>query len=273
MTRRSPLPLVTMLLGAVGCSVAPYDADYAEAVARHREAAPFAILQPAPTDFAAGRVAVRVPVDFSLVVPPAPPAEGQPPPVPLHTSRLRPDFLETLAGYQGTVEKRLAAENVELPVSVAVWALPAADRPRAALEKSILDKVRSDEAFKAGSVQWQDREVKPRDGGPATWRVLSLAGPQVFEGVVAGNPEVKRRDGSCELWLSADPVEDLRVMLVWRVPETLTGSLQVSPAEAAETVARTVTIRPPPAGGEPPAEAKSGPTTPTDPAADRKGDF
>jgi len=265
MTRRSPFALPAILLAAVGCSSARYDADYAEAVARHREAAPFAILQPAPTEFASGRIKVRLPADFTLIVPPPPAVEGQPPPVQLHASRLRPEFLQTLAGYQGTMERRLSAENVELPVSVAIWTLPVADRPRAALEKAILDQARSDEAFKAAPAQWQDRDVKPHDGGPAAWRVLSLAGPQVFEGMVAGNPEVKRRDGSCEVWLSAEPVESLRVLLVWRVPEKLSGSLTVSPAEVAETVARTMSIQPPPAGGEAAAEAK--PAPPPEPAA------
>jgi hypothetical protein len=74
--------------------------------------------------------------------------------------------------------------------------------------------------------------------------VLTLVGPQVFESVVAGNPEYKRWDGTCEIWLSADKQQELITVLAWRVPEKAAGSLAVPLPQLAETVARTVAIVP-----------------------------
>ena len=99
-------------------------------------------------------------------------------------------------------------------------------------------------AFKDGNPVWADRRVEPRDGGPGDWRVLTLVGPQVFESVVAGNPEYKRWDGTCEIWLSADKQQELTTVLAWRVPEKVAGSLAVPLPQLAQTVARTVAIVP-----------------------------
>lgn len=65
-------------------------------------------------------------------------------------------------------------------------------------------------------------------------------------GVVAGNPEYKRWDGTCEIWLSAEPEQELITILAWRVPEKVAGSLSVPLAQLAEVAARTVVITPPP---------------------------
>lgn len=231
-----------------GCSAARYDADYAKAVERHRSEAPFAVLQEVPAEFAAGRLMARLPQGFGAVVAESTEAAGEPA-ARLDPSRLRPPFLDALAGYEGTFERRLPADAAEVPVSLAAWRLPAADGSRAALEKSLLDKARGDNSF-TNAPAWVDRQVVPRAGGPAAWRVLQLSGPQLFESVVAGNQEYKRWDSTCELWLAADPTSDVRPLLVWRVPAVVAGQLPVPLAELAETVARTVTIRPPAAADE-----------------------
>lgn len=243
MNHRRPRLTPCLVLLAAGCSAARYDADYAKALDKHRSEAPFAVLQTMPVEFAAGRMTARMPQGFGAVLAEAGGDPGQPAPR-LEPSRLRPAFLDDLAGYEGTFERRLAADAAELPASLAVWSLPAADGSRAALEKSLLDKARGDEAFQKTESAWADRQVVPRAGGPAGWRVLSLTGPQLFESVVAGNQEYKRWDATCELWLGADPASDSRVLLVWRVPAPVAGQLPVPLAELAETVARTVAIQP-----------------------------
>jgi hypothetical protein len=229
-----------------GCSTGRYDADYAKAVAAYRDAATFAVLRPVPDVFASSRVMINLPVGFSRVTDGPPVAEGGPP-VAADPSRLRPSFLVAFPGYQATHEQRLAADGAELPVAVAVGVLPAS-AGRAALERTILEQARGDEAFKGGQSAWEDRDVAPRDGGPRAWRVLTLIGPQVFESVVAGNPEYKRWDGRCEIWLSADPQQELITLLAWRAPDKLARELAVPLSQLAETAARTVAIGPADAG-------------------------
>jgi hypothetical protein len=225
-----------------GCSTGRYDADYAKAVAAYRDAATFAVLDPVPDGFASSRVLINLPVGLSRVTEGPPVVEGGPP-VAADPSRLRPPFLTEFPGYQATHEQRLAAEGVELPVAVAIGVLPAS-AGRAAVERTILEQARRDEAFKGGSAVWVDRQVEPREGGPRVWRVLTLAGPQIFESLVAGNQEYKRWDGTCEIWLSADPQQELITVMAWRVPEKLTSSLPVPLSQLAETAARTVAIGP-----------------------------
>lgn len=236
---------VWIVLLASGCAAGRYEADYAKALEKYRGDAPFAVLQAGPVDFARGQLKARLPQGFVAITP----GEGAPDP-----SRLRPRFLENLAGYQGTFERWLTADAAKLPASVAVWSLPAADGSRAALEQSLLDKARGDEAFKNADQAWEDRQVVPSAGGPAAWRVLSLSGPQVLESIVADNREYKRWDASCELWLAADPVAESRTLLVWRVPAQAAGELTVPPSRLAETVARTVATVQPPATDEAVAE-------------------
>lgn len=234
--------VVSLALLVAGCSTGRYDADYAKALTAYRDAAPFAVLQPQPATFAEGRVSLSLPLGFVEVVDGPPAVEGGPPIKP-DPSRLRPPFLAELPGYRATHEQRVAAEGGELPVAVAIGVLPGADE-RATVEKTILAQARGDEAFKDGNPVWADRRVEPRDGGPGDWRVLTLVGPQVFESVVAGNPEYKRWDGTCEIWLSADKQQELTTVLAWRVPEKVAGSLAVPLPQLAETVARTVAIVP-----------------------------
>lgn len=251
--------LVSLALLVAGCSTGRYDADFAKALAAYRDAAPFAVLQPEPTKFAAGRVSLRLPLGFMQVLDGPPLVEGGPPVKP-DPSRLRPPFLAELPGYQATHEQRFVAEGAELPVAVAVGVLPAS-AGRADIEKSIMEQARADEAFKDGRQAWADRQIEPRGGGPRDWRALTLVGPQVFESVVAGNQEYKRWDGTCEIWLSADPHQELITVLAWRVPEKVTSSLPVPLPELAEAAARTVSIGPAaaaPVAGEASAEPPPG---------------
>ena len=244
--------LASLALLVAGCSTGRYDADYAKALSAYRDAAPFAVLQPQPTEFASRRVSMRLPLGFVEVVDGPPLVEGGPPVKP-DPSRLRPPFLTDLPGYQATHEQRLAAEGAELPAAVAVGVLPAS-AGRAVVEKTILEQARADEAFKGDSQGWADRQVEPRGGGPGDWRVLTLVGQQVFESLVAGNQEYKRWDGTCEIWLSADPQQELIMVVAWRVPEKVAGSLPVPLSQLAEAAARTVAIGPAPVApvdGEP----------------------
>jgi hypothetical protein len=246
--------IALITLGVAGCSLATYDADYAKAVEQYREAAPLAVLQPSPAEFAEGRIQVRLPGGFTAIA-------GQADP-----SRLRPAFLEKLPGYQGTYERQVTANAVELPVSVAVWSIPTRGRSRADLEKSLLERARGDEAFKNAAPSWVDREVSPAAGGPAAWRVLSLTGPQQFESVAAGIQQYKRWEAACDLWLSANQDGDIRTLLVWRVPATVAAELPVPLPELAATVARTVTLAQ--VAGEDPAAGEADEAAPPEPSPD-----
>lgn len=260
------LSLISLSLLVAGCSAGRYDADYEKALTAYQDAAPFAVLQPQRASFEADRMSLRLPIGFMEVVDGPPAVEGGPPIKP-DASRLRPPFLGELPGYQATHEQRFAAEGAELPAAVAIGVLPAS-AGRAAVEKTILDQARADEAFKNGGQGWTDRQVDPRDGGPRDWRVLTLVGEQIFESVVAGNPEHKRWAGTCEIWLSADPQQELMTVLAWRVPDKVAGSLPVPLMQLAEAAARTVAIgpgRPDPA--EPPAVAEPPPEQPQPAAA------
>lgn len=247
--RRPVIAAIALL--AAGCSASRYEADYAKALENYRSDAPLAILQPVPAELSAGRLQARLPQGF------APVASGGEDVGPIDPCRLRPRFLESLAGFEGTFERWLGTDAAKVPASVAVWLLPAGDGPRAALEKSLLDKVRGDEAFQNTSQAWEDRQVVPKAGGPAAWRVLSLAGSQLFESTTASNPEYKHWDSTCELWLSADPVAESRTLLVWRVPTQVAGELAAPPGQIAETVARTIS-HPAPAAAEPAPPAAGG---------------
>jgi hypothetical protein len=248
--------LVSLALLVAGCSTGRYDADYAKALSAYRDAAPFAVLQQEPAKFATGRVSLRLPEGFTELV------DG--PPVKPDPSRLRPPFLREFPGYQATYEQRLVAEGAELPASVAVGVLPAS-AGRADVEKTLLAQARADESFRNDSRGWADRQVEPRDGGPRAWRVLTLVGPQVFESVVAGRQDYKRWDATCEIWLSADPQQELITVLAWRAPDKVANSLPAPLSQLAETAARTLAIGPAaaaPVAGQPAAEPPPGEAAP-----------
>ncbi len=235
----------SLVTHASGCSTSRYDADYARAIDAYREAAPFAVLEPTPRllQGEAVNVSLRIPAGFVAVEDGPPVEEGGPPSKP-DRSRLQPPFLVDFPGYRGTFERRISAGGTELPVSLAIGGLPAGSRTRAEIEAAIVRQAGSDESFGKGTFAWTDRTADSVAGGPGTWRVLSLAGPQIFESVVAGNVEYKRWDGICEIWLSAGADEAVRTLLVWRLPRQIVEGLPLPPDHLAEVVARTVSAEP-----------------------------
>ena len=249
------LLLIGLGLGTTaGCFVGGYDAQYAEAIKAFEESAPFAVLRPEAAVVEPG-IRLRLPEEFSSL--------SDQPADKIDPSRLRPPFLRDLPDDQQTFERRFSVAGTEFPYSLAVWVIPAA-KPRQEIEGAILQRARADDSFADTKPAWEDRAIVPVAGGPASWRVLSLNGPQIFETLLAGSSEYKRHPGICELWLSADPDRERQLLLVWRYPESVAPLLAIPPAEIAETVARTVAIEPagdgaPAEGAEPPAEPENRP--------------
>jgi hypothetical protein len=233
-----------------GCSTARYDADYAKRVEAYRGEAPFAYLQRAPESIG-DRLTMRLPREFTAVPRRQEyldPATGERKEQPVDPSRLRPAFLGQFPGYVDTFERRLTADNAEYPVAVAFGTVPANGKQVAGIEAVILQQAEADDAFKGGGQAWESREVVPIAGGPTAWRVLSLRGPQVFEGVVATMAEYKRLPGLCEIWLSADPDQEQTMVMAWRCPDAIAGLLPVPVSRLAELVARTAAVPAEPAG-------------------------
>jgi hypothetical protein len=227
-----------------GCSATRYDADYAKRIETYRSEAPFAYLQPTP-ESVAGRLELRLPRDFAAVPRRGEQLDqttGEQKDQPTDPSRLRPPFVDQFPGYADTFERRLTADNAEYAASVAIGIVPGDGKQVAAIEAAILSQVQADDAFKGGGEAWESRAIAPIAGGPATWRVLSLRGPQIFEGIVATMVEFKRQPGLCEVWLSADPDQERTAVIAWRCPDAIAGSLDTPLSQLAELVARTVTI-------------------------------
>jgi hypothetical protein len=251
--------LVVGALLAAGCSSAGYDADYAKQVETYRAEAPFAYLVRTPESIG-GKLDLRLPRGFDAVPRRQQKSDettGEMRDVPIDPSRLRPPFVDQFPGYIDTVERSLTVDNAEYFASVAIGSVPGDGGQVAAIESAILRQVRADDAFKGGDQTWESREVQPIAGGPAAWRVLSLEGPQIFEGIVATMPEFKRQPGRCEIWLSADPDQKTTAVIVWRCPNVAAELLDVPVNRFAELVARTVAFPPAPAEGEAADEAEN----------------
>jgi len=224
-----------------GCASRPYEQDYQQRVADFRGQAVFATLATDPTEFANGRLKLRLPSILGL------PQEDDGTKI-----RARPPFVLDFPGYAAAYEKLLTANNVQLPVVLTVGVVPAAERRHGDVERLIVEQVRRDEAFP--KVDWErGKAVEPVAGGPAIWDVLSLNGQQEFESTVAGNPDYKKWAGRCEIWVSADPKQEACTVLALRVPDDVANQLQVPVSEMIELVARTVEPVAAPAE-EPPAE-------------------
>ncbi len=227
-----------------GCSAARYDAKYAKRIETYRAEAPFAYLQPTP-ESVAGRLELRLPREFAAVPRRGEQLDettGERKDQPTDPSRLRPPFIDQFPGSADTFERRLTADNAEYAASVAIGIVPGDGKQVAAIEAAILRQVQADDAFKGGDETWESRELVPNAGGPSTWRVLSLRGPQIFEGVVATMVEFKRQPGLCEVWVSADPDQERTAVIAWRCPDAIAGSLDTPLSQLAELVARTVAI-------------------------------
>lgn len=233
--------VVGLVFHFAGCASRPYEQDYQQRVADFRGQAVFATLATDPTEFANGRLKLRLPSILGL------PQEDDGTKI-----RARPPFVRDFPGYAAAYEKLLTANNVQLPVVLTVGIVPAAERRHGDVERSIVEQVRGDEAFP--KVDWErGKAVEPVAGGPAIWDVLSLSGQQEFESTVAGNPDYKKWPGRCEIWVSADPKQEACTVLALRVPDDVANQLQVPVPEMIELVARTVEPVAAPAE-EPPAE-------------------
>jgi hypothetical protein len=220
--------VVGLVFQFAGCASRPYEQDYQQRVADFRGQAVFATLATDPTEFANGRLKLRLPSILGL------PQEDDGTKI-----RARPPFVRDFPGYAAAYEKLLAANNVQLPVVLTVGIVPAAERRHSDVERSIVEQVRRDEAFP--KVDWErGKAVEPVAGGPAIWDVLSLSGQQEFESTVAGNPDYKKWPGRCEIWVSADPKQEACTVLALRVPDDVANQLQVPVPEMIELVARTV---------------------------------
>lgn len=233
--------VVGLVIHFAGCASRPYEQDYQQRVADFRGQAVFATLATDPTEFANGRLKLRLPSILGL------PQEDDGTKI-----RARPPFVLDFPGYAAAYEKLLTANNVQLPVVLTVGVVPAAERRHGDVERLIVEQVRRDEAFP--KVDWErGKAVEPVAGGPAIWDVLSLSGQQEFESTVAGNPDYKKWAGRCEIWVSADPKQEACTVLALRVPDDVANQLQVPVSEMIELVARTVEPVAAPAE-EPPAE-------------------
>lgn len=211
-----------------GCTSRPYEQDYQRRVADFRGSAVFASLAGNPTDFADGRLRLRLPALLG------PPAEDDGTKI-----RARPPFVRDFPGFAAAFEKLLTANNMQLPAVLTVGVVPAAERRHPEVERAILEQVRRDESFP--KVDWErGRSVEPIAGGPAVWDVLTLVGSQEYESIVAGNPDYKRWPGRCEIWVSADPKQEICTVLALRVPDDIANQLPVTVPDMIELVARTV---------------------------------
>lgn len=217
--------------GAGGCSSGRYDAELAGRLEEYRFASAFAALNPEATWLPGTRVGMRLP--RQLLTPVAPE----------QVARLVPPFVADFPVRVATYEALLESNARRSPASLTVGVVPRGERQAADVEKAILDQVRADGSF--GQVSFRKGvTVAPVAGGPSAWHVLSLRGEQLFESLVADNPESKRRPGICEIWVSAEPRQDMCVVLAIRVPEDVAGMLDQPPAVLAELVARSVEIAP-----------------------------
>jgi|688.fasta_scaffold31704_10 hypothetical protein len=216
-----------------GCSASRYEVEYAERVGAYRHDADFACLAAEPTAFADDRMRLRLPRQFASQVPP----DADP-------SRLKPPFVKDFPGFVVSHEAMLQSTTTRLPatLSIGVWRGKQAD-----VEKTILAQVVADEAFAAAKPRWDKVTVTGSGGEPAAWSRLTLGDKQLFESVVAGNPELKKWDAACQIWVLAGPRQDLGAVLAWRVPTEMAGKLDVPLDMLASTVARTVQFPPPPA--------------------------
>lgn len=220
--------LIAILALAVlaGCSASRYDADYAARVTAYRAEADFAALAAEPTAFSEDRLRLRLPLQFAAAMP-----------ADTDASRAKPPFLQDFPGFTAAHEAWLGdkATRLQATLSIGLWRGRQTD-----VEKSILAQVVADEAFSNTKPTWEKVAVTAINGEQVTWNRLALEGKQVFQSEVAGNPESKKWDGACQIWVAASPRPDFGVVLVWRVPNEVAGQLKEPLAKLAEAAARTV---------------------------------
>jgi len=218
------LPLMLVLgLVMAGCSSGEYTTDFGKSLGEYRTAAEFSRLHAAATPLAGGAVSVQVPRFFDSQL------DGKEDP-----RRAVPPFLKEYPGFELAFEKQFVVAGASLPVVLTVGVVPTNERQREDIESAILEQVRADESFP--EAEWNKQLHTTPEG--KKWQVLCLSGMQMFDRKVAGNPETKRSEGTCEIWVSAEPKQAFCTVLTWRIPNELVK--QVPLAELAPLTVRTV---------------------------------
>lgn len=215
------------LLAIAGCLSGGYDEDFRKSLVRYRQDGEMQRLRSTPHKLLGDRLALRVPKLFE-----AEDATGEKP-------RSKPPFLQDFPGFQIAFESMLEADGAKLPVVLSVGALADGESGLEDIKKRILGQVQREAAF--AKAAWSVVEGQPDSGGRSPWSMLTLAGQQLFERVVAGNPETKNSGGETQIWVASDPDKKVAAVLVWRVPEEVAATVSLD--ALAGLVARTVEFR------------------------------
>lgn len=236
------------LFALSGCLSGGYDEDFRKSLVRYRQDGEMQRLRSTPHKLLGDRLALRVPKLFE-----AEDAKGENP-------RSKPPFLQDFPGFQVAFESMLEAEGAKLPVVLSVGALTDGESGVEDIKKRILGQVQKEPVF--AKAAWAVVEGQPDSGGRAPWSMLRLTGQQLFDRVVAGNPETKNSGGETQVWVASDPDQKVAAVLAWRVPEEVAASVSLD--ALAGLVARTVEFR---AAGEPAPGAAAPDAAAADPAA------
>lgn len=228
---RRPACAATVLLVCCGpmiggCSSSAYDREHAERFRAYGSAAEFAPLANESTALADGAVSLRLPREFRDQVD--------------DVKEATPAFLRDFPGFVAAYRSMRTEGGTQFPVAVVVGVVPAAERRREDVKRTILAQVRADESFQKAAWDEKPRQVQDDAGQPRAWDVLTLDGDQPFELVSAGSPVEKRQAGVTEIWVSAEPRQKACVVLAWRVPKDVAGAVPL--ATLAPLTARTVAI-------------------------------
>ncbi len=229
------LSLLSLLLG--GCFSRGYETGYSAAVEKYRTASEYARLQPQPVALAGDRVKLRYPRFFTTQIDPGK-DDGE---------TAIPSFLRDVPGVKVAVkvayETLIDMNGAKIPVVLTLGVVDASEKSREEIEADILEQVRKEESF--GAAQWtKTREETDFTGAVKRWDVLELKGPQKFLCEVAGKREPKGDiPAVCEIWVSAEPRQDVCTILVWRVPDQAADTFPL--AELAPLTARTLVVEAP----------------------------
>ena len=225
------LSLLSLLLG--GCFSRGYETGYSAAVERYRTASEYARLQPQPVALAGDTVKLRYPRFFTTQIDPEK-DNGE---------TALPSFLRGLPGVKVAFETLIDMNGTKIPVVLTLGVVPAGEKSREEIEADILEQVRKEESF--GAAQWtKTREETDFTGAAKRWDVLELKGPQSFLCDVGGKREPKGDiPAVCEIWVSAEPRQDVCTILVWRVPDQAADKFPL--AELAPLTARTLVVEAP----------------------------
>jgi len=216
------------LLAASGCLSGGYDTDFRGSLQRYRQDGEFQKLRPTPHVLADQRLSLRIPKLFDQED-----SVGD-------KERSKPPFLKDFPGFRVAFEKLENSDGGKLPVVLSVGALTDKESGLDELKKKILNQVQKEASF--AKKTWAPVEGQPEVGGGAAWSVLKLDGQQPFDRVNNGVNETKNTAGETQIWVASDPETKVATVLVWRVPEELAATVQLS--DLAGLVARTVEFRP-----------------------------